>query len=260
MRQPEQNLREEILSYGRMMSDKDFAPGTSGNISARLDDKRILITPTAMGKWQMKAQDLVILDMKGQRLQGTRNASSEAQMHLALYKFRPDAHAIVHAHPPTATGFACAGIPLNQPLVSEFIEALGCAPLAPFATPGTKDLPESLRELAQNNDAFLLSNHGAVTLGKCLFDAYAKMELVEHAAKITLTARQLGREQKLKESDVKKLLEARAHYFGLEDVPARQKDCPTTGLTGDTACPPSTSKTVDSKTLERVIRDVLKKI
>lgn len=257
-RRSEAELREEIVRYCRLLSDRDYAPGTSGNISVRLDAKRILITPTAMGKWQIETRDLVVVDADGKRLIGGRKPTSEMAMHLALYRYRPETEAVVHAHPPTATGFACAGIALNQPLVSEFIEAVGCAPLAPFATPGTQDLPDSLKDFAGENDAILLANHGAVTFGAGLFDAFAKMELIEHCAKITLTARQLGREQLLKESDVKKLLVARQHYFGLDKTPERDSQCPTPGVgssqTGKSAKP------VDPTTLERVIRDVLDKL
>ncbi|MFH2203689.1 MAG: class II aldolase/adducin family protein [Elusimicrobiota bacterium] len=256
----ERELREEIVRYCRRLSEKDYAPGTSGNISVRLDAKRFLITPTGMGKWQIEPRDLLVIDRQGRRLQGGRKPTSEVKMHLALLGSRPEMEAVVHAHPATATGFACAGIPLNQPLVAEFVEALGCAPLAPFGTPGTSELVDSLKDLARDNDAILLANHGVVTMGKCLYDAYAKMELVEHCAKITLTARQLGREQKLKESDVQKLLEARAHYFGLDETPARRSDCPTPGLEYGAACPKSRGKDVDPKTLERVIKDVLRKL
>lgn len=249
----EQTLRDDIVRYCRLLHDRDYAPGTSGNISARLDGARLLITPTGKGKWQINPEDLTIVAMDGKALSGPK-PTSEMAMHLEIYRVRPDAGAVVHAHPPTATGFACAGIPLNQPLVAEFIEAVGCAPLAPFATPGTEELPESIKKIAADNDAILLSNHGAVTLGKTLFDAYAKMELVEHCAKITLTARQLGREQKLKESDVCKLLEARAHYFGLSETPSRKQNCPTPGIAA------GASQRVDAKTLERVIKEVLKNL
>ncbi len=259
-RPTERELREDIVRYCRMLSEKDYAAGTSGNISARLDDKRFLITPTGLGKWQIEPRDILVVDAQGRKIQGALKPTSELAMHLAIYRARPDAEAVVHAHPPTATGFACAGIPLDQPLVSEFVEALGCAPIAPYGTPGTKDLAATLEQFAKENDAILLANHGAVTLGKCLFDAFAKMELVEHCAKITLTARQLGREQRLKESDVKKLLEARAHYFGLAQTPARRTDCPTPGVGKGSSCASPSGGAVDSKTLERVIRDVLKKL
>lgn len=250
----EDGLRREIARYCRMLSEKDYAPGTSGNISARLPDGRLLVTPTGMGKWRVEPEDMLIVDAGGRVLPGKGRPTSELDMHLSLYKVRPDARAVVHAHPPTATGFACAGIPLNQPLVAEFVEALGCAPLAPFGTPGTPELSDSLAELAKDNDAILLANHGAVTLGKDLFDAYAKMELVEHCAKITLTARQLGRERKLSEQSVLKLLEARAAYFGLPENPPRRPDCPTPGPSA-----PAAASCVDTETLTRVIRDALKK-
>ena len=203
----------------------------------------------------MKPADLVIVDNEGRRLAGRLKATSELEMHRIIYAVRPDVEAVVHAHPATATGFACAGIPLNQPLASEFVLALGCAPLAPYGTPGTGELPETLRELVKKHDAVLMQNHGVVTFGGNLFDAYGKMEMVEHFARVALVVRQLGRETPLKETDVQKLLEGRARYFGLDAVPERQAGCPAPG-TGAPSPPPNT----DPETLSRIIDEVLKKL
>ncbi|MFH1726553.1 MAG: class II aldolase/adducin family protein [Elusimicrobiota bacterium] len=255
----ERELRTEVVRYAKLLAAKDFAPGTSGNISARLDARRVLITPSGIGKGDLRTEDLVVVDMGGRRLSGRHAPTSESAMHRMILRARPDVQAVVHAHPATATGFACAGVALDQPLASEFIQALGCAPLAPYGTPGTEELPESLRGLVKDHDAILLANHGVVTFGGDLFDAFAKMELVEHYARILLVVRQLKREQPLREEEVVKLLEARARYFGLDKPPERQPRCPTRG-TGAAPVAAPAGKGASRRDLERIIEEVLKKL
>jgi len=135
-------------------------------------------------------------------------------MHLLIYRLRSDIQAIVHAHPPTATGFAAAGIALTQPLVCEVVIGLGCIPLARYATPGTSELARTLEPYVPNYDAILMSNHGVVVYGDTLEHAYMKMETVEHFAQIALVTHLLGRQQPLNEVEVEKLLLARTKYFG----------------------------------------------
>src|SRR5213075_2556666 len=137
--------------------------------------------------------DLVIVDMQGRRLGGKRDVSSEIAMHLLIYRMRPDINGIVHAHPRTATGFAAAGMALNQPLVCEVVIGLGLIPLAPYGTPGTPELAATLEPLIPDYDAILMSNHGVVTYGSTLHQAYMKMETVEHFAQIALVTHLLGR-------------------------------------------------------------------
>lgn len=228
-RLPERELRAAIVRYGKLLADRDFAPATSGNISARLDERRVLITPTGVPKAAMKDEDIVIVDLAGRKLSGRRPPTSEMGMHLAIYRLRSDAEAVVHAHPPMATAFACAGIALDQPLASEFVMALGCAPLAPYATPGTEEVASSLRQLATGHDAILLSNHGAVTYGKDVGDAHAKMEMVEHFAKISLAVRLLGRQQPITEEGILKLMEARERYSAAGKDGDREFGCPALG-------------------------------
>jgi L-fuculose-phosphate aldolase len=136
-------------------------------------------------------------------------------MHLLIYRMRPDVHAIVHAHPRTATGFAAAGIALNQPLVCEVVIGLGQIPLAPYGTPGTPELARTLEPLVPDYDAILMANHGVVTYGSELRCAYMKMETVEHFAQITLVTRVLGQQQPLARGDLEKLVEARSRYLGV---------------------------------------------
>jgi L-fuculose-phosphate aldolase len=139
-------------------------------------------------------------------------------MHLLIYSMRPDVHAVVHAHPKTATGFAAAGIALNQPLVCEVVIGLGQIPLAPYGTPGTPELAETLRPLIPDYDAILMANHGVVTYGADLQSAYMKMETVEHFAEITLVTRMLGQQQPLDCSSLEKLVLARSRYLGVSSA------------------------------------------
>jgi L-fuculose-phosphate aldolase len=160
----------------------------------------------------MTPDDLVITDMKGNRLAGRRAPSSELAMHLLIYRRRPDVNAVCHAHPPMATGYAAAGVPLNKAIVSEVVLSLGCIPVAPYATPGTPELSDNLDPLVQNYDALLMANHGVVTYGADLLTAFFRMEIVEHFAQVSLVTELLGKQTLLSGSDVEKLLAARARY------------------------------------------------
>jgi L-fuculose-phosphate aldolase len=210
----ERQLRAEIVRLGRMIHERAYVAATDGNLSVRLDKKRILVTPTSMCKGMMSPSDLVIVDMTGEKLSGRRNVSSEIAMHLLIYKLRPDVRGIVHAHPPTATGFAAAGMALDQPLVCEVVIGLGSIPLAQYGTPGTPELCETLKPLIAKYDAILMSNHGVVTYADTLEHAHMKMETVEHFAQIALVTHLLGRQQPLKDEALQKLLVARSKYEG----------------------------------------------
>jgi len=210
----ERKYREEIVRYGRMLHERCFVAAMDGNLSVRLNDNHILVTPTCLSKGAMRPADLVIVDGEGHRVSGRRNVTSEIGMHLLIYRMRPDVRAIVHAHPPTATGFAAAGIPLTEPLVCEVVMGLGCIPLARYGTPGTSELAQTLEPYVPHYDAILMSNHGVVTYGDTIEHAYMKMETVEHFAQISLVTHMLGRQQPLKPVDIEKLLLARTRYFG----------------------------------------------
>jgi L-fuculose-phosphate aldolase len=176
----ERKYREEIVRYGRMLHERGFVAAMDGNLSVRLSAGRILVTPTALSKGSMRAADMVVVDLEGQRVSGHRNVTSEIGMHLLIYRMREDVQAIVHAHPPTATGFAAAGIALTEPLVCEVVMGLGCIPLARYGTPGTSELAQTLEPYVPSYDAILMSNHGVVTYGDTLEHAHMKMETVEH--------------------------------------------------------------------------------
>src|SRR6195256_6328288 len=208
----ERQHRLAIVEFGRLLHGNGYVAATDGNLSVRLGDNRLLVTPTYMSKGRMKPSDLVIVDNDGNRIEGKRNVSSEIAMHLLIYKLRPDVQGIVHAHPPTATGFAAAGVALNQPLVCEVVMGLGSIPLAKYGTPGTPELCETLEPLIPHYDAILMSNHGAVAYAETLHHAYMKMETVEHFAQIALVTHTLGRQQPLGDKDLEKLLVARAKY------------------------------------------------
>src|SRR6202166_3395455 len=210
----ERKYREEIVRYGRMLHERGFVAAMDGNLSVRLDQDRILVTPTCVSKGSMHAADLVIVDREGARVAGRRNVTSEIGMHVLIYRMRPDIQAIVHAHPPTATGFAAAGIALTEPLVCEVVMGLGGIPLARYGTPGTSELAQTLEPYVPHYDAILMSNHGGVAYGDTIEHAYMKMETVEHFAQIALVTHLLGRQQPLGEDEVEKLLLARAKYFG----------------------------------------------
>lgn len=225
----EDELRKEIVEIGRSIHRQGLVSGYDGNISARLDNHRILSTPTTISKGMMSLDDLIIVDYDGRKVSGRRNVTSEIAMHLLIYKRRPDVHAVVHAHPPTATGYAAAGVPLNKALVSEVVLSFGCIPLARYGTPGTPELTEALEPLVGSYDAILMANHGVVTCGPDLMRAYLKMETVEHFAKVSLVTELLGRQVLLSSAEVDKLLAARQRYFGAGTPPiAREAACPVT--------------------------------
>src|SRR6201993_1459952 len=180
--------RLDICVAGRWMYRQGYNVACEGNLSVRLDDKRILTTPTCMNKGMLQPEDLVVTDLQGRQLAGERRFSSEIAMHLLFYRMRPDVNAICHAHPPTATGFAAAGRALDQALLPGVIIGLGKIPLVRYATPGTPELSDALEPLVPHYDALLLANHGAVTCGPDLLTAVFRMETIEHSAKIALAA------------------------------------------------------------------------
>ena len=209
----ESQLRRDLCVAGRWMYQQGFNVACEGNLSVRLDDGRILTTPTCMNKGMLAPEDLVITDLHGQQVCGDRRVSSELAMHLLFYSMRPDVNAICHAHPPTATGFAVAGRGLDQALLPEVIIGLGRIPLVRYATPGTPDLCAALEPCVPHYDALLLANHGAVTCGPDLLTAYFRMETIEHFAKITLAAETAGTPNLLSSREVAKLMAARSRYF-----------------------------------------------
>jgi L-fuculose-phosphate aldolase len=208
----EARLRDDIVEVGRRLYARGYTASNDGNISARLDGGRLLMTPKSVCKGFMTPQMMCITDLDGKKLAGDRDPSSEMQMHLEVYRQRPDIQAVVHAHPPIATGFAVAGIPLDRAVLAEVVTTLGSVPIAEYATPSTKELPEAVRRYVKAHDGMLLANHGALTLGADLYAAYYKMETIEHFAKISLVARMLGGERLLSRQEVDRLQGLRGTY------------------------------------------------
>ncbi len=208
----EQILRKQMVEVGRRMYRKGLVVATEGNISVRLAPQRILLTPTGAWKGFLNPADMVVVDLNGPaRLQASRpgprpsRPSMETPMHRGIYRARADVRAIVHAHPPVATGFAVAGIALDQPILAEAVLVLGPVPVVPYATPATEALPEAIGPYAAKHQALLLGNHGAVTMGRDLWEAYARMEILEHLAVVQLTARLLGRADAISPAEIQKL-------------------------------------------------------
>ena len=211
-------LRRDLARLGKRLYKLGFMPGTSGNLSVRLDSKFILATPTGVSKSTLSKEDMVIVDLEGKQYAGSRRVTSEIGMHLAVYNRRDDISAVVHSHPPIATAFACAGRALDEPLCSEAIMTLGSVPLAPYATTGTYEVAESLAEYIPDHEAILMANHGVVTYGKTLMDAFMKMETVEHFAQITLVVAQLGSAHPIRQDQLAALFDARTRYV-LQSTP-----------------------------------------
>jgi L-fuculose-phosphate aldolase len=241
----ESQLRADIVEVGRRMYARGYTASNDGNISVRLDDRRLLMTPKSVCKGFMTPEMLCITDLDGVKLAGERDPSSEMQMHLEVYRQRPDVRAVVHAHPPTATGFAVAGIPLDRAVLAEVVTTLGSVPIADYATPSTRELPEAVRKYVKAHDGMLLANHGALTLGADVFAAYYKMETIEHFANISLVARLLGGERLLSREEVFRLQGLRGSYGISSPAPI----CPEPGSTDPVDCQVVQAPSVSGKRL-----------
>jgi L-fuculose-phosphate aldolase len=202
-------LAREICVVCERLYSAGLIAGQDGNVSVRLRTGNILVTPAGLSKVDVGPDDLVELTAAGEHVAGRHAASSEVGMHLRIYERRSDVHAVVHAHPPVATGFAVAGMDFMDGVLPEVIFQLGGVPLVPYATPGTPALADALEPFLPAHDAFLLANHGATTVGPTLLLAHQRMESLEHSARIMLTARSLGRVNPLSDDDLLALRRAR---------------------------------------------------
>jgi L-fuculose-phosphate aldolase len=231
----EDQIRCDIVEVGRRLWQRGYVASNDGNISVRLDERRLMTTPANVSKGFMTPDMMVITDFDGKKVSGDRKASSELKMHLQVYRDRPDANAVVHAHPPTATGFAVAGIPLDRAVLAEVVTTLGSIPIADYATPSTDELPAACSKYLKAHDGLLLANHGALAIGPDLFTAYHRMETIEHFAKISLVTRQLGREHLLSREEVQRLQGLRGAY-GIASPAPVCTDTMTTGPGGQVEC------------------------
>jgi L-fuculose-phosphate aldolase len=201
--------RLEVVRVCQRLYDRGLIAGGEGNVSVRIAPDRLLVTPAGMSKVDVRPEDLVEIGLDGRRIRGARLASTEIAVHLRIYERRPDVGAVVHAHPPTATGFAVAGESFMTCILPEVIFTVGSIPLVPYAMPGTPALADRFEPFVGSYDAFLMANHGATTVGPTLTIAHQRMESLEQTARILLTARLLGRVNPLSADDVRALTEAR---------------------------------------------------
>jgi L-fuculose-phosphate aldolase len=214
-----EKLKQDICEVGRRLYGNGYIAAMEGNASIRIGENEVMSTPAGVCKGYLEPAMIVTCDMEGRKLSGELRVSTEIQMHLSVYRARPDVKAVVHAHPPKSTGFAVAGVPLNKAVLAEVVVTLGCIPLAEYGTPSTRELADSVDRLVRTSDGILLSNHGALTVGKDIYDAYYKMEVIEHFAEISLISRQLGGERLLPRQEVSRLLDLRQRVYQLQGPP-----------------------------------------
>src|SRR5882757_8809068 len=219
----EQTARREIVAVGRLLYERSYVVSSDGNVSVRLDDGRIVATPTMICKGRMTEDALAVTDASGKPLT-QRKPSSELAMHLLIYQERPDVKAVCHAHPPHGTAFAVAGLPIDQPILSEVILTLGCVPLAEYGTPSTDELSDAMRPLVKHHNALLMANHGAVAYGSDVWQAFDRLETLEHTAKIAILSRVLGGSKNLSPDAIEKLINVR-EAAGYLDERARCQAC-----------------------------------
>lgn len=210
--------KEKIIRIGRGLFDHGYVVSNDGNITVKVAENEIWCTPTNVSKGGMTTEMLTKLDLDGNILEGTLKPSSEVKMHLRVYKENPDVMGVVHAHPPYATTFAIAGIPLDEPTLMEALMQIGCVPVAKYAKPGVEEVPDSVAPFCKDYNAVLLSNHGALTWGDTVETAYHRMEVLEDYAKITFNLHMLGKSRYLTEEQIAGLAE-RSRIGGFKPGP-----------------------------------------
>src|SRR4029077_5698767 len=204
----EQTTRRDLIKICHLMYERSYVVSSDGNVSVRLDDGRILATPTMTCKGRMTDDLIAVTDIDGNKLNG-RKASSELAMHTLIYRERPDVKAVCHAHPPHGTAFAVAGLAIDQPILSEVILTLGCVPLTDYGTPSTNELTEAMKPFVPHHNALLMANHGAVAYGADLWQAFDRLETLEHTAKIAILAKALGGANDIPQEAIEKLIQIR---------------------------------------------------
>ncbi|HEY3426933.1 MAG TPA: class II aldolase/adducin family protein [Negativicutes bacterium] len=207
----EEQVRQQICEIGQRMYTKGFVAANDGNITVKINENEWLVTPTGVSKGFMTPDMLIRIDRDSNILEAISayRPSSELKMHLRIYAERPDVTAVVHAHPPYATSFAIAGIPLDKPILPEAVIMLGEVPIAEYGTPSTEEIPDAISKYLQGYDAVLLENHGALSWGSDLLNAYYKMESLEFYAKLTFISTHLGGPKELSAHQVEKLYQIR---------------------------------------------------
>ena len=214
-----QEEREAVCRVGKLLYDRGYVAANDGHISVRVGEGRLLITPSGVSKGRMTPDMLLVTDLDGTVIEGNRHPSSEGKMHLEVYRGRPDVNAVVHAHPPVSTAFAVCRRGLETPYLSELVAGLGQVPCTPsFAMLSTEEVPQSVRPYLADHNALLLANHGALAWGGDLWEAFDRLETVEHTAKIVLNAQLLGGGIPLTEEEVVRLQGLRGMYQTLREV------------------------------------------
>jgi L-fuculose-phosphate aldolase len=266
----EYDIKKDIIEVGRRCWLRGWVAANDGNISVRISENEILATATGQSKGFLTPELIVKVDHRGNLLEGKTKPSSEIQMHLLVYEERPEIRAVFHAHPPYCTAHAVAGIPLRDCVLPEIVVTLGEIPLAEYGTPSTEEVPQSLLPHLRNHDAFLLENHGALTLGKNLFEAYYRMESIEHFAHIIYLARGLGSVNLLTQTQVEKLSQIRSRYGLQDEVPmcrvrgftedasAEKANAPP-AVTGET-CPPCATDQATEELVDKITSRILEKL
>ncbi len=251
----EHALRCDIVEVGRRLYARGLIGGGEGNVSVRLDDA-LLVTPAGVCKGFLTPEMIVRTDLEGRPVDGGR-ASTETRMHTAVYRRRPDARAVVHAHPPTATGFAVAGIPLDRPVIAEAVVTLGPVPIVPYGQPATGDLAEHVAAAICASHALLMANHGALTVGETLYRAWERMETLEQLARVTLVTRVLGQDRLLPPRAVEELMAARAAAGYPPPACAIDAGTPVAAASFGTA--PSSTVTLSQAELVRIISEAVER-
>lgn len=253
----EERIRREMVDYSRRVHARGWVANHDGNLSFQLAPERVLCTPTAISKGDVSPEHLIVVNRGGERLEGTRKPFSEFRLHRAAYGARPDIRAVLHAHPPTATGFAVAGVDLGEPFMAEPVVSLGARiPTVPYAFPGDPEQDRGLAAALAECNAVLLAGHGALTVGPSLELCFLRMELLEHLCRIARVARELGGARPIPAEHVQKLLEKR-RAAGME--PPR----PAAGTgTGPTAPPdpPVTRPVSTPGRAEDIVAEALKRL
>ncbi len=202
---PEKELRFRVVTVVRQMYQRNYICATEGNISARLDERTWLITPTNRSKWLIEASELVVIDDQGKKLSGKLEPSSEYRLHLECYKVRRDINSVIHAHPPASTALTVAGLALVTKALPEVMITLGEVPTCSYETTGTEQLAYKVADLIKKYNAVLMDRHGCVTVGATLFDAYDNLERLEWACQVTLLSRGKGEIKPLTDSQIREL-------------------------------------------------------
>jgi len=208
----ELQARKDIVYYSHKTHAAGLVSATDGNLSVRLDENHVLITPSSLRKEDMFIDAPIVINMKGELVAGDRKPSTEHKVHLEAYRQRPDIGAVIHAHPPKAIAFTIAEVPLDTCMLPEVVVTMGNVPVAPYAAPSTDALPDSMRELIRQADALMLARHGSVTVGTDLADAFKKLEKLEHNAEIMIYARILGGPKPFSQGQLEELQNLRGFY------------------------------------------------